>query len=371
MSRTLSESFDRKNNSLNTIRLALAALVVVSHAWPLGGFGPDPAIGATTLGSIAVFGFFGISGYLITASRLRLSTGRYFWHRFLRIYPGFWICFIVIAAAFGPAAWMIEKGTISGYPVFESVAFVFKNMTLRVVQPDIAGTLETSPYGHPDWNGATWTLIFEFICYAIVGLLFLCRALTPRVTALIFGAVAALLIVESFRPGTIPAPSETLFKVIHPEDVIKFLTTFASFAAGSLLYMYRGVVKMSWVGAASAAILAVVAMIFMPVAAGVIAFPIVYLSFWLAIKLPFENWFRRDDYSYGLYIYAYPVAQLLGVMGATALGVGPYLILTMTIALAFAALSNTFVEKPALRLKDISLPRKTGKADLTQTGSRS
>src|SRR3712207_9395911 len=71
--------FPSRRNSLNFLRLVLATLVIVSHAWPLGGLGEDPHVGAVTLGYFAVAGFFAISGWLITESRFASELPRHAW----------------------------------------------------------------------------------------------------------------------------------------------------------------------------------------------------------------------------------------------------------------------------------------------------
>jgi len=55
-------------NGLNLIRLFLAVTVVISHPWSLGGYGSEDLLHWLTPGTPAVYGFFGISGYLIAAS---------------------------------------------------------------------------------------------------------------------------------------------------------------------------------------------------------------------------------------------------------------------------------------------------------------
>ena len=95
-------ALDPKRNSLNFLRLVLAFSVVYAHASELGWFGlHDVVVNDTGLGTIAVYGFFGISGYLIAGSASRNSVGRYLWQRFLRIFPAFWVCLVVTAFVFG------------------------------------------------------------------------------------------------------------------------------------------------------------------------------------------------------------------------------------------------------------------------------
>jgi hypothetical protein len=69
----------------------------------LGGFGHEPALGDATIGRFAVGGFFAISGFLVTGSRLRLPAGAFGWRRFLRVFPGLWVCLLVTAFVLAPA----------------------------------------------------------------------------------------------------------------------------------------------------------------------------------------------------------------------------------------------------------------------------
>jgi peptidoglycan/LPS O-acetylase OafA/YrhL len=88
---SVAESFSAKSNSLNFLRLVLASFVIVAHSFVIGGFISvvQPRWAPSTLGSVAVYGFFGISGYLIAGSALRNDAGRYLWQRILRIFPAF------------------------------------------------------------------------------------------------------------------------------------------------------------------------------------------------------------------------------------------------------------------------------------------
>ena len=90
---TLANVFDPRRNAFGLFRFALAALVIVSHCYPLGGFGRDPlevvTAGRLSLGLFAVAMFFVLSGFLITRSASRTSAIRFLWHRFLRIFPGY------------------------------------------------------------------------------------------------------------------------------------------------------------------------------------------------------------------------------------------------------------------------------------------
>jgi peptidoglycan/LPS O-acetylase OafA/YrhL len=86
-------------NAITAMRLGLALLVVFSHAYPVGGFGRDGLLdltGQMQLATVAVIGFFGLSGFLLAQSRITSSLGSYVRRRALRILPGLWVCIVLI-----------------------------------------------------------------------------------------------------------------------------------------------------------------------------------------------------------------------------------------------------------------------------------
>ena len=104
--RTIGESLNPRHNSLNFLRLVLALDRSDLARGPDRWLGPTNEINGTDVAQIAVYGFFGISGYLIAGSAVRNDAGRYLWQRFLRIFPAFWVCLILTAFVFGVVAWL-------------------------------------------------------------------------------------------------------------------------------------------------------------------------------------------------------------------------------------------------------------------------
>ena len=94
---------DFRNNGIGFLRFFFAAVVIWSHGSTMGGYASVEPLarlihGAATAGFLAVGGFFVLSGFLITRSYEYVGApGRFVWHRFLRIFPGFWICLAVTA----------------------------------------------------------------------------------------------------------------------------------------------------------------------------------------------------------------------------------------------------------------------------------
>jgi peptidoglycan/LPS O-acetylase OafA/YrhL len=75
-------------------------------------------------------------------------------------------------------------------------------------------------------------------------------------------------------------------------------------------------------------------------------------------KLYFAAFTRLGDYSYGLYIYAFPTQQWIAYHFKGIRPV-PLFLLAYPCILAIAVLSWKFIEKPMLALKTASVPRKT------------
>lgn len=146
---SIGATFRAQSNSLNFLRLVLAFAVVLSHAITIGSFGSEDIVGKTTLGTLAVYGFFGLSGYLITASADRNHVGRFLWQRFLRIYPALILCTIVTAFAFGSLVWIHANPTlysrcgISCYFTEHGgpIGYVLRNSSIWASQSTIAALL--------------------------------------------------------------------------------------------------------------------------------------------------------------------------------------------------------------------------------------
>ena len=78
-----------------------------------------------------------------------------------------------------------------------------------------------------------------------------------------------------------------------------------------------------------------------------------YVVFYLAFSLHFRmyRWARFGDFSYGVYLYAWPVQQMLLLYFEPSMNVWNLFSLATLISVFLAVLSWNIVEKPALSLK--------------------
>lgn len=175
---SLEHRFDPRHNSVNALRLILAALVLLSHTIQLSSGGRADPVGRLThshvdISTMAVDAFFALSGFLITGSYLSSpSVWRYLWRRALRILPGFWVCLVATAAVIAPVSWLLEHRTLAGYPVLgadSATAYVVQNAGVLIGRYYIEGAFHGEVV-----NGSLHTLYYESLCYlllAVIGVL--------------------------------------------------------------------------------------------------------------------------------------------------------------------------------------------------------
>ncbi len=350
---SIGEAIDPTHNSLNFLRLVLASMVLFSHAYVIGHFGSEAVLNGTSFGTVAVYGFFGISGYLIAGSALRNGYGRYLWQRFLRIFPGFWVCLIVTSFGFGVIGWLSQHhgGGYFSQPGTTPFGFDYNNWWLDMRQFNIGAT---------GWNGSLWTLFYEFLCYlsllvlSMTGLLKL-RPLTVLLTLGLWFVCAVITVVPWLSKD---------FSVFGNWWEMNYLKFVVIFLFGALIYLYREHIPDSALLAVGCFV-AFAAALWLPdrglapaysftlsdLGAPLLAYPLL----WLGGHLPFQRIGAKNDYSYGVYIYAYPVSVLLAIWGAYRLGYVPFAILCVLGTIPLAAGSWWLVEKRAMSLRKFHL----------------
>jgi peptidoglycan/LPS O-acetylase OafA/YrhL len=362
------QAFDPKNNAFGFLRLSLAVLVIFSHSFPLGGFGIDRLAAFTegryAIGSLAVAMFFVLSGFLIcrSASTSR-SVPRFLWHRFLRIFPGYWVCLVVCACVFAPLMAFAEFGTLTkvfSAPWNSPQSFMIRNAGLfhlnefniggiLFIRPNsIAGVLSHNPV--PGMiNGSLWSLPFEVSCYLAVAALAAVGVLR-RARFIVLGLFAGLWCLYAFD-----CLNPDGFRRCFPYAGMKLLIMLCLFfSAGCVCFLYREKIPHS----TAAFVISLVALggslplgmfgLIAPVA-------MTYAFLWLAFALPFGRFDRKGDFSYGVYIYAFPVQQGMALLRIQEEGFGLYFTSSLLLTSVLAFLSYRLIEAPCLRWKTLKM----------------
>lgn len=332
---TLGDRFDPRANGLNAVRLFLATLVILWHAVPLSGrvIGWEP--GSQLAHNLPVDGFFAVSGFLITASWLRRpALAPYLRARLLRIMPAFWVCLVVTAFVIAPVGARVlgQEVTLVG-----EARYVLGNSALWITEYGVDGT----PTGVPVqgvWNGSLWTLVWEALCYlAVAGLGVVGLLRWPRATFVAVagaGWVGSVVVLAGFTG-------------LNLEHVARFTLMFG---VGALLWLLRDHIPLHpWALVAAGGL--IVAAAFLPDYRLLAAPAVAYLAVGAGALLSHPRWRMRNDLSYGTYVYAFPMQQLLVCLGAATLPLAVFMGASILATIPLAAGSWFLVERPVLRLK--------------------
>lgn len=203
-----------------------------------------------------------------------------------------------------------------------------------------------------------WTIAYEFRCYIAVLFLGFVGRRMKNAHYLLLGCVVACLAASAIgRIAEIHLPH---FESIlgEPYPTLRFA---AVFGTGSLFYIFQDRIPWSRLGCFVALAALVIGMSFHHLAERAFAVCGGYLIFWFALRcrpLDSGRWTEKNDISYGLYLYAWPIQNLM-IWHFRA--IDPWALCASTILLGSVAglLSWTFVESISLRLANTLVGRST------------
>jgi peptidoglycan/LPS O-acetylase OafA/YrhL len=325
-----------RDNNFNLLRMLAATAVLLSHSWPLAlGTGiaePLKLLTGYKLGTIAVMLFFATSGFFITKSfATRTSVSDFVVARVARIFPGLFVVLALSAFLLGPVLTALPLSAYFGDP--HAWTYVPRNLLLFPNhQWTLPGLFEANPI--PAVNGSLWTLFYEAACYALVAGAILLGLARPATFPILLGLLVAIALgIEQRETGHFLAKTSILL---------------LPFAIGAAAYIYRRFVPVS---ALLAIALAVLAAATRSTVFYFVTFPlaVAYAGLWFGFaRLPYLRAYNRlGDLSYGVYIYAFPIQQ---VMVALFRITDPVLLAGAALppVLVMAFLSWHLVESPAL-----------------------
>ena len=341
------------DNNLNLLRVLAASLVLVSHSYVLATGEPSAEPWTARLGmspgGVAVDIFFAVSGFLVTASLVgSASLWRFVSARALRIYPALWVALVLTTLVVG-----IDFTDLSAAGFFrdrQTWRYLGINAFMVTAEGPLPGAFAHVPFAGAV-NGSLWTLRYELRMYALLALCwFVVRLVRPRATLCdnvrVFGRVVLAL-----ASGLLVASLALHLGGRHSD----FVALGAMFFQGAALFMLRGRVTIAWPLLAAMLAACGAAALVSPLAFGTVyrlCLPLAALHLAFLPGGPLRRYNRLGDYSYGIYIFAFPVQQMLMARFPT---LGPLGLMAAAIVptLALAVLSWRVVEERALAHKAV------------------
>jgi peptidoglycan/LPS O-acetylase OafA/YrhL len=341
-------------DNFDALRLLAAVVVVYGHSFPISG-AVSPGILGNPVQTLAVKVFFVVSGFLVIESwRRDRSWVRYLWRRGLRIFPGLFMCIFLSTLVLGPLVTSIPLEEYFKNPWF---ARYFGNLALYPSYT-LPGVFDRNVYPNA-LNGSLWTLPVEFLMYLV----------SPFVIAWVkvekFAIVLASLVVCALAIYVV--------RLYPSHDPIVFYGTSLTYTLDVAPYFFLGaawrIVAPMRVYHLQAAFLSVLLLAVLPEKlvpyeiGAFVVLPYAILSFALAKPALFGAIGRIGDLSYGVYIYGFPIQQLVSYFFHT--GGKPYLNFLMAIipTMTLAAVSWHFMERRLLSFK----PRRESSLELPGT----
>ena len=274
---------------------------------------------------------------------------------------------MVTAFGFGLIGWLSQSH--HGYTMYfhplsgdGPLTYIWRNIYLKMNQLQIAGTA---------WNGSLWTLFYQFLCYlllcamALLGMLHR-HAWTLALAVALWGLDAAITFTSA----------RNHFNVFNNWVEMNLLKFAVAFLVGAVIYLYREHIPDSgWLALACGVVFT--ASMWLPGAqpdytftASDLLMPLIaYPLLWLGAHLPFQRVGAENDYSYGVYIYTFPVTVLLVIWHANSLPYPVFALAVVGMTVPLAIISWHLIEKRALALRRIDPPwrrvREVESADVT------
>ncbi len=348
MNRSIDNHLNKSSDNFTLIRMLSSFIVLYSHSYALAYVENYELSLLNTYGkfysSIAVDIFFTLSGFFIIRSLfIRNNIFNFFKARALRLYPALIVSVLFCAFVIGPI--FTTKNLLDYFTDLQTYKFTLKNsLILFNFEYALPGVFENLNYKNVV-NGSLWSLFHEIRLYVLIAILYFSIRSLEKFFKKDFRWIYLVLVIISY--------------VIHIGNVlhwfsinISFFHRIFLFKVGVCFYVYRHYIPLKkWL------------FILFSIAFSIsfltkTSFQLVYyltlpyMLFYIALvpKIPFQKKWNKLTYSYGIYIYAFPIQQSIASLIHN-VSVWEMVLISYPITFILAALSYHFIEKPILKFK--------------------
>ncbi|QMW03980.1 acyltransferase family protein [Spirosoma foliorum] len=347
MSLTLRYHNLSRNNNFDLIRFFAAVFVIYSHSFDITGHQDIEPLKVLSnnyisIGTLSVYVFFVISGFLIQQSYDRSSSLlKYLFFRVIRIFPALIGMIVILVFIIGPFLTTLPLTEYFGN--YETYKYLFNCLCLKLYFY-LPGVFVNNIIGS-SVNTSIWTLPIEIMFYCFVAFIGQIREKKYKQALFVLSYIFILWVSIGLNQTSM---------LLH--NVVFFIV-------GILLYRFRYTIKLTpW-----AIVISILCFIVSLFTSGdliniffvkylrtlIFTFSLAYLIIVLAFVknqlLSFDNY---GDYSYGMYIWAWPVQQIL-IYYYPSMSQIENFILGVLLTFPLSILSWHFIEKRALKLKKL------------------
>lgn len=327
---SVAHAFDSRENSFDFIRLVAAISVIYGHSF---GMVVDPSFRDpvtvlfpyTYSGALAVDVFFLISGIFVTRSFISSGNAvEFLVKRCARIFPALAMYGFVIAF---PIAIFTTRAPVDFLLSPLPWIYAFNNSLLETTY-FIPQVFEGTPM-KGIVNGALWTIRSEFRLYLLILVIGLLGVLTVSARRyLIFGLLVAFSV---------------NFKIFEGIGDARVASSIYMFLFGSATYLFRHHVSVQFI---HLPVLLAATLLTGGDLQKLCLYSFIYvLVLYLGCMRPTRLFVIRNDYSYGIYLYGFPVQQIFAFLWPTSGAYANFLVSLLAV-LCLAIPSWHLVERP-------------------------
>lgn len=331
-----------RSTGFDYLRFILASSIILVHT-VIVSYGLAPAVAFQRSPPGLVFSFvlpmfFALSGFLVAGSLERSPTLVSFYAlRVLRIVPALGVEITLSALIFGP---LLTSLVLRDYFASPMLWAYFLNI-VGDIHFYLPGLFAGNPL--PRFvNAQLWTIPYELQCYLVLGILGAVGVMRRPALLLLLTCIGQLFWV--------------LYALKTPDDITRAPIASGSdlvisFMFGLVFHLYRKRIPMHWALFCLAAAVGY-GLALLPHGGFYLPLPATYMTVYLGLLNPRKSSFLAGgDYSYGLFLYGYPIQQAVASLGPWAQHWYINLLLAFPVALGVAVLSWHSIEKPALGLR--------------------
>lgn len=350
----LENRMNDRNNNFDFLRFIAATAVILSHSYPLSGNNNEffglLTNGQSALGGVSVAIFFIISGFLITMSfDKNKSVVQFVINRVLRIFPALLLIILLSVFIIGP---IVTTLSFNDYFKDSKTYDYLKTFFLFPVYFELPGVFGNNP--NPiSVNGSLWTLSYEILSYFMVVIFGLLGFYKKKFRGVILFLFLLLVYLNIFRAN--------IFDNYNFRGVSfsTFSYLFGYFVAGMLVYCYKDKITINRTLFICFSLLTLISMKYggfkelFPILGSYLVICIAYSK-----KIKLYNFSKFGDLSYGLYIFAFPIQQLVTWCYGGKMNVFLHFFISFLICVVLSYASWHLIEKQFLKLKTGNFKKK-------------